>query len=114
MPRVSSLKSVPKSNGTTTLERLSVVETKVEALDEKIDDVRYDIKEVYDTLDKHSSGLREQLIRMQMQSTEQHETIAEEVSKLKAEKDKIVWTVAGGLIVASWITAHFDFIKSLF
>ena len=109
----SNVKPITRSASTATVERLSVVEIKVENLDEKLDDLRIDVKEVHDCLDRTRDELKQRLIEMQMQSTDQHEALATEVGKLKTEKDRIVWTVAGGLIVLSWITAHIDTIKNL-
>lgn len=110
----SNVKPISRAASSSTVERLSVVETKVESLDEKVDEIKLDIKDMHDCLDRTRDELKQQLILMQVQSTEQHEALAVEVGKLKTEKDKIVWTVAGGLIVISWITAHMDTIKNLF
>jgi hypothetical protein len=43
----------------TTIERLGVVETKVENLNEKLDDLKVDVKEMHDCLDKTRDGLTE-------------------------------------------------------
>jgi hypothetical protein len=41
-------------------------------------------------------------------SCSQHSALAKEISTLKAQRDKWVWTVAGGLVVLSWASAHAD------
>lgn len=109
----TNVKAIPRASSTTTVERLSVVETKVENLNEKLDELRIDVKEMHDCLDRTRDELKHQLLEMQSQSTDQHEALGHEISKLKTEKDRIVWTVAGGLIVLSWITAHLDTIQTL-
>ena len=48
----------------TTIERLGVVETKVENLNEKLDDLKVDVKEMHDCLDKTREGLTEKLGEM--------------------------------------------------
>ena len=45
----------------TTVERLGIVETKVENLSEKMDDLKSDVKEMHDCLDKTRDELKEQL-----------------------------------------------------
>ena len=110
----ATVKAIPRASSSNTVERLSVVETKVENLDEKIDELKIDVKDMHDCLDRTRDELKHQLILMQVQSTDQHAELATEVGKLKTEKDRIVWTVAGGLIVISWITAHMETIKTLF
>jgi len=109
----TNVKAIPRASSSNTVERLSVVETKVENLDEKLDELKIDVKEMHDCLDRTRDELKHQLIQMQLQSTEQHVELGKEVGKLKTEKDRIVWTVAGGLIVLSWITAHMETIRTL-
>jgi len=45
----------------TTAERLGVVETKVHNLDEKLDDLKVDVKDVHDCLDRTRDSLTGQL-----------------------------------------------------
>jgi flagellar capping protein FliD len=92
----------------TTAERIGVVETKVQNLDEKIDEIKNDIKEMHDCLDKTRDGLTDKLNEMYDASCSQHSALAKEISSLKAQRDKWVWTVAGGLVVLSWASAHAD------
>ena len=92
----------------TTVERLGIVETKVHNLDEKIDDLKVDVKEMHDCLDNTRDSLTEQLKTMYDASCAQHSALAKEISSLKSQRDKWVWTVAGGLVVLSWASAHAD------
>jgi flagellar capping protein FliD len=92
----------------TTAERLGIVETKVQNLDEKLDDLKVDVKDMHDCLDKTRDGLTSKLDEMYDASCSQHSALAKEISILKTQRDKWVWTVAGGLVVLSWASAHAD------
>ncbi len=99
--------------GTTVNERLSIVETKIENLNEKIDDIKVDIKDVHDCLDQVKTDLKEQLNNMYAVSCSQHAEMSQELSKLKSQRDKWVWTGAGILIIVSWAMSHTEIIKSI-
>jgi len=92
----------------TTVERIGIVENKVENLNEKLDDLKIDVKEMHDCLDKTRNGLTDKLNEMYDASCSQHSALAKEISSLKAQRDKWVWSVAGGLVVLSWASAHAD------
>ena len=92
----------------TTAERLGVVETKVHNLDEKLDELKVDVKDVHDCLDRTRDDLTEKLDKMYNASCDQHSALAQEISALKSQRDRWVWTVAGGLVVLSWVSTHFD------
>ena len=92
----------------TTAERIGVVETKVQNLDEKLDDLKVDVKDMHDCLDKTRNGLTIKLDEMYDASCSQHSALAKEISALKSQRDKWVWSVAGGLVVLSWASAHAD------
>ena len=92
----------------TTAERLGIVETKVQNLDEKLDDLKVDVKDMHDCLDKTRNGLTIKLDEMYDASCSQHSALAKEISALKSQRDKWVWSVAGGLVVLSWASAHAD------
>jgi hypothetical protein len=92
----------------TTAERLGVVETKVHNLDEKMDELKVDVKDVHDCLDRTRDSLTGQLEKMYDASCSQHSALAQEISALKIQRDRWVWTAAGGLVVLSWVSAHFD------
>ena len=92
----------------TTAERLGIVETKVQNLDEKLDDLKVDVKDMHDCLDKTRNGLTDKLNEMYDASCSQHSSLAKEISALKSQRDRWVWSVAGGLVVLSWASAHAD------
>ncbi|NBQ48709.1 MAG: hypothetical protein EBU33_09690, partial [Sphingobacteriia bacterium] len=72
----------------TTTERLGIVETKVENLNEKMDDLKVDVKDMHDCLDKTRDDLKGELQKMYGASCEQHAALAKDLSDLKKMKDK--------------------------
>jgi len=97
----------------TTAERIGIVETKVQNLDEKLDDLKVDVKDMHDCLDKTRNGLTDKLNEMYDASCSQHSALAKEISSLKSQRDKWVWSVAGGLVVLSWASAHADILGKI-
>ena len=97
----------------TTAERIGIVETKVQNLDEKLDDLKVDVKDMHDCLDKTRNCLTDKLNEMYDASCSQHSSLAKEISSLKAQRDKWVWSVAGGLVVLSWASAHADILGKI-
>ena len=97
----------------TTAERIGVVETKVQNLDEKLDDLKIDVKEMHDCLDKTREGLTEKLGEMYTTSCSQHEALAKEIAELKMQRDKWVWWAAGALATFGWATGHADILLQL-
>ena len=92
----------------TSAERLGIVETKVENLNEKLDDLKVDVKDMHDCLDKTRDTIEEKLEVMYQASCIQHAEIAKKISAMEKLKDKWTYTVMGGLVVVSWMTAHVD------
>ena len=92
----------------TTAERLGVVETKVENLNEKVDEIKVEIKELHDCLDRTRDGLTEKLDLMYNASCDQHKSLASDLEKLKKDKDKLVWLVGGGIAFLGWLSGHSD------
>lgn len=92
----------------TTAERLGVVETKVENLNEKLDSLKDNVKDMHDCLDRTRDDLTSKLDTMYDASCSQHKALAEEISQLKKDKDKMVWLVGGGIAVLGWLSGHTD------
>lgn len=92
----------------TVTERLGIVETKVENLNEKLDDLKVDVKDMHDCLDKTRDGLVAKLDEMYSASCTQHAELAKKISSMERFKDKWMYTFGGGMIVLSWATAHAD------
>jgi chromosome segregation ATPase len=98
----------------TTVERIGVVETKVENLNEKLDELKIDVKDMHDCLDKTRDGLLEKLDEMYDASCAQHSQLAKELSSLKSERDRWVWLGAGALAALGWASGHTEFLSAFF
>jgi len=96
-----------------TIERLGIVETKVENLNEKLDDLKVDVKEMHDCLDKTRDIIEAKLEVMYQASCTQHAEMAKKISTMERFKDKWMYTFGGGMIVLSWASAHADSILSI-
>ena len=92
----------------TTAERLGIVETKVAVLDEKIDTLRTDVKDVHDCLDRTRDGIMEQLKTMHQSSCEQHNELAGKIKELEKFRMKWTWMVAGGVATLGVVSGHLD------
>lgn len=97
----------------TTTERIGIVETKVENLNSKLDELKIDVKDMHDCLDKTRDDLKSDLEKMYSASCEQHSTLAKEISELKKLRDKWTWMIAGGLAVGGWVAGHSEKIFKL-
>ena len=120
MARAGKLESVP------TQERVSVLETRVEAIDEKVDDLKVDIKDMHDCLDRTRDKLTEQLDEMLDEyranrdkfyqhsnelhkvQTDQHNELAGKLSELEKFKAKWTYLVLGGVAVIGWMAAYWE------
>jgi len=72
----------------TTAERLGIVETKVANLDEKLDDIKVDVKDMHDCLDKTRDGVMSKLDEMYGASCDQHDQLAKKITELEKIKTK--------------------------
>lgn len=97
----------------TAAERLGIVETKVENLDSKIDELKVDLKDMHDCLDQTRDLLALQLKCMADESNKQHDEIAKKINAMEKLKDKWTYTVMGGIVVISWASAHADKIVAI-
>jgi uncharacterized coiled-coil DUF342 family protein len=98
----------------TTVERIGIVETKVENLSEKMDDLKVDVKEMHDCLDKTRDTLTEKLEEMYNASCSQHAELAAKIGDLEKIRQKIVWMVAGGVAVLGILSGHIEKILAFF
>jgi uncharacterized coiled-coil DUF342 family protein len=98
----------------TTVERIGIVETKVENLDEKIDELKVDVKEMHDCLDKTRDELKEQLKGMYDASCTQHAELAKKISGLEKIRERTTWMVAGAVAFAGILSGHFEKILAFF
>jgi lipid II:glycine glycyltransferase (peptidoglycan interpeptide bridge formation enzyme) len=98
----------------TTVERIGIVETKVENLNEKMDDLKIDVKEMHDCLDKTRDDIKGQLKEMYDASCEQHAVLSKEISAIKTQRDRLIWTFAGVIGAGGFFAGHADKILGLF
>ena len=84
-----------------TSERLGIVETQVKNLDEKLDNLKTDVKE-------SGADLKSQLVKMYDASCTQHAALSTEINALKSQRDKWVWIGATGLAIVGWLVGHSD------
>ena len=71
-------------------ERVSVLETKVENINEKLIDLKSDVKEMHDCLDNTRDLLDRKLCEMAEASNSQHADLADKIKDLQTTKDKWV------------------------
>lgn len=98
----------------TVAERVGVLEIKVSHVDEKIDDLKVDVKDMHDCLDRTRDSLTETLAAMRAESTAQHNELAGKVSSVEKSKDKLMMygaMAAAFAAGAGWV-GHID-IKGL-
>lgn len=117
----------------TTVERLGIVETKVENINEKIDDIKIDVKDMHDCLDRTRDSVMEKLGEMTEeyrtnatryyehadklndQQSAQHKELAGKIGELEKFKNKgqmyIMLLLAFGA-GTGWL-GHIDLVKVL-
>ena len=72
-------------------ERVAVVETKIHQIEEKLDDLKCDVKDMHDCLDNTRDLLDKKLCEMAEQSNSQHAELADKINDLEKVKNK--WTM---------------------
>ena len=75
---------------------IAVLQVQVQNLDEKIDEIKVDVKELHECLDKNMFETREFLKEFQEETSKQHEELSEKVSSI----EKIKWMLLGAAAVA--------------
>jgi len=85
----------------TVVERVGVLETKVQHIDEKIDDLKVGVKDMHDCLDNTRDTLTQTLAIMREESTKQHNELAGKVADVEKAKDKLMlYGMVGAAFVA--------------
>ena len=74
----------------TVAERVSIVEVQVANLDEKLDDIKVDMKEMHDCLDRTGETLSKTLADMRTEATNQHNELACKIRDLEKHKQKLM------------------------
>ena len=89
-------------------ERVSVLETQVENINEKLVDLKADVKEMHDCLDVTRDGIMKQLDKMHEESCAQHNDLAGKVKEIQTFKNKISMYLMAALAFAAgtgWLNA---------
>jgi uncharacterized coiled-coil DUF342 family protein len=126
MARVAKIQTVP------TQERVSVLETKVEAIDEKLDDLKVDVKDMHDCLDRTRDQVNEKLDEMLGEyrsnrdrfyahadelhkiQTAQHHELADKISDLEKFRTKWTYLILGGVAVIGWVSSYWETAVKIF
>ena len=113
-------------------ERVGIVETKVEHLNEKMDDLKIDVKEMHDCLDQTRDLLSDKLEKMQdeyrVNSTKffehadklhaedqsSHSALDKKIKEIEAFKTKWVYMTAGGIAVLGFMSGHATALSNFF
>ena len=98
----------------TTAERLGIVETKVENLSGKVDELKTDVRDVHDCLDRTRDELKDQLKTMYDVSCTQHAELAKKISSLEKIREKTMWMVAGAVAMAGIFSGHLEKVLAFF
>ena len=89
-------------------ERVAVVETKVDQIEEKLDDLKISVRDMHDCLDNTRDLLTEKLSQMSQASDEQHQDLYQKINELEKIKSKVIMYLMVGLAFAAgagWINA---------
>jgi uncharacterized coiled-coil protein SlyX len=82
-------------------ERVAVVEIKVEAINEKLTDIKADVKEMHDCLDQTRDLLADKLKEMSEASNSQHSDLYAKIGELEKVKNKYTTYAMIGLAFAA-------------
>ena len=82
-------------------ERVAIVEIKVEAINEKLADIKSDVKDMHDCLDQTRDLLDKKLCEMADQSNSQHADLYQKIVDLEKIKNKYTTYAMIGLAFAA-------------
>jgi len=97
----------------TTVERIGIVETKVGNLNEKMDELKVDVKNMHDCLDRTRDDIKAQLAEMYDASCTQHAELAKKISALEKAKEKWTWIGAGIIGAGGFFAGHAELLLKL-
>ena len=91
----------------TVVERVSVLETKVDGINEKMDNIQGDVKE-------NHQEIRDQLKTMYDASCSQHAELGKKITELESFKNKWTYILMGGVAVGAYVIGHLDLVNKVF
>ena len=91
----------------TVAERVSVLETKVENFNEKLDDIKQDVS-------ANHTDLKTQLKTMYDASCQQHAELAGKIKDLEGFKSKWTYVIAGAIAALGWASGHVEALSAFF
>lgn len=97
----------------TVAERVSVVEVQIINLDEKLDEIKVDVKDMHDCLDRTGDDLKATLAKMHDESCKQHNELAGKIGELEKFKTKWTYMIAGAIAVIGFASGHVSAITKL-
>ena len=113
-------------------ERVSVLETQVENINEKLSDLKVDVKELHDCLDQTRDLLADKLEKMQdeyrvnstkffehadrlhAEDQQSHLALDKKIKELEAFKNKWIYMTAGGIAVLGFMSGHATALSNFF
>ena len=113
-------------------ERVSVLETQVDNINEKLIDLKVDVKEMHDCLDQTRDLLAEKLEKMQeeyrknsskyfehadklhAEDQESHAALDKKIKDLEQFKTKWIYMTAGGIAVLGFMSGHATALSNFF
>jgi outer membrane murein-binding lipoprotein Lpp len=87
-------------------ERIGIVETKVENLNEKVDALKNDVV-------GSKNEIKEHLDCMAQSAKDAHDVLTEKICELEKIKDKWFWFFTGAVAVISWVIGHFNLLAKI-
>jgi len=93
--------------------RIAVLETKVINLNEKMDDLKQDVKDMHDCLDRTRDLIRDELKEMRQEATSQHNSLSKKFNSLENFKNKGIYIGIGASAVLGWLLGHSEFIRNI-
>ncbi len=82
-------------------ERVAVVETKVDQIEEKLDELKIGVRDMHDCLDNTRDLLTTRLKEMSDESNSQHDELAAKINDLERVKNKYTMYAMAGLAFAA-------------
>lgn len=94
--------------------RIAVLETKVENISSDVSEIKDNVKDLHDCVDRTREELKLKLDESFRLSTDQHKELSAEIKSIKDFKNRWTWTFAGALAALGWASGHADILKKLF